>query len=480
MSQSAEHSVASNGLPFLLVSAVAPCARVAAIAGNLVSSIIECSPSVKAANVMKHLFSPRGVAALIASGPIRLAVALALIPTSAIAEYKLQSGDTLEISVAGVPDLRQRSPIGVDGDIDLPLAGQIQVRGLSVSEARAKITQNLSNKLYQQTTNDGHEVQHMILPDTIVVMVAEYRPIYVNGDVARPGEHPFQPGMTVRHAVAIAGGYDVMQFRLANPVVQTADFQAEYEALWAEYATEQARIWRLRTELGEQGVEYAGNKAPIPAELGERLMQVETEHLKARLADRERDKALLRDAITKASLQLNTLADKKKKDEEGNEADAEDFEKVRALSEKGVTTTSRLSEARRSALLSADQLLQTIVEMSNIDRQRSEYTRQLEKIDSQSHIDAWRDLQDANLRLAQITARLKSAGDKLTYTSMLPSQLTPGRGGRLDITVYRKGENGPERLTADEDLELAPGDVVDVALETKSLADTLNQQMGGR
>jgi polysaccharide export outer membrane protein len=118
--------------------------------------------------------------------------------------------------------------------------------------------------------------------------------------------------------------------------------------------------------------------------------------------------------------------------------------------------------------------------MSNIDRQRSEYTRQLEKIDSQSHIDAWRDLQDANLRLAQITARLKSAGDKLTYTSMLPSQLTPGRGGRLDITVYRKGENGPERLTADEDLELAPGDVVDVALETKSLADTLNQQMGGR
>jgi len=142
---------------------------------------------------MKHLFSPRGVAALIASGPIRLAVALALIPTSAIAEYKLQSGDTLEISVAGVPDLRQRSPIGVDGDIDLPLAGQIQVRGLSVSEARAKITQNLSNKLYQQTTNDGHEVQHMILPDTIVVMVAEYRPIYVNGMWPGPASIPSSP-----------------------------------------------------------------------------------------------------------------------------------------------------------------------------------------------------------------------------------------------------------------------------------------------
>jgi polysaccharide biosynthesis/export protein len=83
------------------------------------------------------------------------------------------------------------------------------------------------------------------------------------------------------------------------------------------------------------------------------------------------------------------------------------------------------------------------------------------------------------LRLAEITARLKSAGDKLTYTSLLPSQLMPGKGGRPNITVYRAGENGPERLTADEDLELAPGDVIDVALENKGLAEVLNPKKAG-
>jgi len=82
-------------------------------------------------------------------------------------------------------------------------------------------------------------------------------------------------------------------------------------SVMAEYATEQARIWRLRTELGEQG-SICRKQSADPAELGERLMQVETEHLKARLADRERDKALLRDAITKASLQLNTLPIRRK------------------------------------------------------------------------------------------------------------------------------------------------------------------------
>jgi polysaccharide export outer membrane protein len=424
---------------------------------------------------MTYLRSSLGIAARNASW----AIVLALVPTSAIAEYKLQSGDTLEISVTGVPDLKQRSPIGVDGEIALPLAGQVKVSGLSVSEARAKIATDLSNKLYPQTTVDGREIQHLILPDTIIVTVADYRPIYVNGDVAKPGELPFRSGMTVRHAVATAGGYDLMQFRLANPVLQAADFRSDYETLWAQFAMEQARIWRLRTELGEQGVEYAGDKAPISAELAQRLMQDQTELLKARLADREKDKALFQEAIGKADVQLNTLAEKKKKDDEGSQADTAEFEKVRELAGKGVTTAARLSETRRAALLSADQLLQTIVEMSNIERQRTEYSRQLEKIDSQAHIDAWRELQDATLRLAEITARLKSTGDKLMYTSLLPSQLTPGKGGRPYITIYRNGPKGPERLTGDEDVELAPGDVVDVALQINSSADVASERKAG-
>ncbi len=407
-----------------------------------------------------------------------LIAVFAFVPASALAEYKLHAGDALEISVTGAPDFRQRSPIGVSGEIALPLAGQVKVAGLTIADARTKIALSLSNKLYQQTTADGREVQHLIVPEAIVVTVAEYRPIYVNGDVARPGELPFRPGMTVRQAVATAGGYDLMQFRLANPVLQAADYRSDYETLWANYAMEQARIWRLRTELGQQGVEYAGGQAPIPSELADHIKQNEAALLKARLSDRERDKALLRDAIAKADNQLATLAEKRKKDEEGTQADADDFEKARALSEKGMATTARLSDTRRAVLLSSDQLLQTVVEMSNVERQRSEFARQLEKVDNQAQVDAWRELQDANLRLAETTARLKSTGEKMVYTNMLPSQLLPGRGGQPTITVHRIGDDGPQSLAADENLELAPGDVVDVALETKGVANALNAQQG--
>ncbi|MBV8474365.1 MAG: polysaccharide biosynthesis/export family protein, partial [Hyphomicrobiales bacterium] len=403
-----------------------------------------------------------------------LLAVFAFAPGAAWAEYKLHSGDTLEISVTGVPDLRERAPIAVGGEIALPIGGQLQVGGLLLSEARAKIAESLANKLYQQTTADGREIQHLIAPDTIVVAVAEYRPIYVDGDVARPGELVFRPGMTVRQAIATAGGYDLVQFRMVNPIVQAADFRSDYETLWAQYAMEQARIWRLRTELGEQSVEYGGNDAPVSAEFANRLKQDEAALLAAHMADRERDKALLREAIGKADGQLETLAEKKKKDDEGNQADAADFEKARALTEKGMSTAARLADTRRAVLLSSDQLLQTVVEMSNVDRQRSEFVRQLDKIDSQAHIDAWRDLQESNVRLAEINARLRSAGDKLVYTNRLPSQLMPGSGARPNITVHRMTDDGPQNLTADENLALAPGDVVDIALEAKTSLQALN------
>lgn len=422
-------------------------------------------------DTMRNLLSSLRNARL-PSWPILFAGALLLLPTPALCEYKLQSGDTLEISVTSVPELRQRTAIGVDGEIALPLVGETKVAGLSLSEARAKITQDLSRKVYRQSTADGREIPKLILPEDIIVTAVEYRPICVNGDVARPGEQPFRLSMTVRHAVAIAGGYDLTQSRLADPLLRAADFRSEYEALWAEYATQQARIWRLRKELGEQGEEYTGKNAPIPAAFVKRLIQAETEHLKARQADRDKDKDLLRQAIKKADLQLNILAEKKSQDEKGNEADAADFQKVKELFEKGMTPTTRLSDARRAALLSSNQLLQTIVETSNLERQRGEFERQLEKIDSQSRIDAWRELQDANLRVAQIIARLKGAGEKLVYTGLLRSQLARA-GDEPRITVYRKGENGTESLAANENTELMPGDIVEVALRTETLVDKL-------
>jgi len=41
----------------------------------------------------------------------------------------------------------------------------------------------------------------------VSVEVTQYRPIFILGEVAKPGQYPYQPGMTVLTSVAIAGGF---------------------------------------------------------------------------------------------------------------------------------------------------------------------------------------------------------------------------------------------------------------------------------
>jgi polysaccharide biosynthesis/export protein len=407
------------------------------------------------------------------SWSVLLVAALVLIPRVALCDYRLQPGDILDVSLTGAPDFREHAPIGVEGEVGLPLSGQIKVRGLSLSEARAKIAGELSNKLYRQYTNDGREISHLIVGSEVVVTVSEYTPVFVNGDVTRPGAYPFRPGMTVRQAIAVAGGFDLIRSQGPDPVMQTAELQAEYQTLWLEVAGEQARSWRLRTELRDKSVAGADNTVPNPGGVAADFMKGEAEQLKAVTVDRESSKALLQEAIKKATLQLAILAEKKTKDEEGSQADLVDFKTVRDLFQKGLAQITRLSEARRASLLSSEQLLQTVVESSNVERQRDEYTRQLEKIDTQTRIDDLQELQRTNLHLAELTARLKSTSDRLLHVNLLRSQVAQGGSRAVDIGVYRKAEGGPGRIDADEDLELTPGDVVEVALQSRTVTSAI-------
>jgi protein involved in polysaccharide export with SLBB domain len=174
--------------------------------------------------------------------PPLLAAVAVLAPHVAMGEYRLRPGDILDVTISGIPDFRQHVPIGVEGEIGLPLAGQVKVGDLSLAGAREKIAAEMANKPYRQYTNEGREILHLIVAREVVVTVGEYSPIFVDGDVAKPGAYGFRPGMTVRQAIAVAGGLDLTHARTADPVLQMADLQTEYQAVWLEIAGEQARM----------------------------------------------------------------------------------------------------------------------------------------------------------------------------------------------------------------------------------------------
>jgi polysaccharide export outer membrane protein len=110
-----------------------------------------------------------------------------------ISSYRLGTGDNITIQVFQEEDLSIETRISDTGNISYPLLGTIKASGLTISELEQKITQGLKG-------------DYLINP-RVNVSISEYRQFYVNGEVKSPGAFSYVPGLTVRKAISIAGGF---------------------------------------------------------------------------------------------------------------------------------------------------------------------------------------------------------------------------------------------------------------------------------
>ena len=399
------------------------------------------------------------------------AMLLSVFPASAA--YRLEVGDVLEISVARVPELQHRVPVQLDGTISFPALGTIMAAGLSPLEVQAKIQATLATRVFRVRMPDGREDSIIIEPNDVTATVVEYRPIYVNGDVSKPGEHPYRPQMTVRQAVTLSGGYDMAHATASsNPFLEVADLRSEYETLWADVAKAEMQVARLHAELdGKQDLDQnAAADSPLPRSAVAEIVRLETEELKTRLADYQREKAYLQRSIEQTNAEIGVLAEQESKEEQGTEADADELKRATDLYSKGTLTSTRVTDARRAVLLSSTRKLQITAQLMQVRKQQDDFARQLERLDDQRRIKLLDELQDANVKLAQTRAKLDGVRQKLDFTSQMRSQLTREAPTSPQITVMRKGEKGWDRMQANEDFELQPGDVIEVALRFDQLA----------
>jgi polysaccharide export outer membrane protein len=389
-------------------------------------------------------------------------------------EYRLDVGDVIDISIAQIPELPHRVPVQLDGTISFPLLGSIAVAGMTRSEAEAKIRSALATKIYHATSRNGLTRDIAVGPDDVTATVAEYRPIYVDGDVSKPGEHPYRPLMTVRQAVALSGGYDTLRFRATNPIIEGADLKSDYESLWVEFAKEQAHVWRIKAELASVSdpKQLTLSGLPLPHAALAEIVRVETDALDARQSDHQRQKTFLQRSLQQDGDQIAILSKQKKQEEDGAKADADELQRALELYSKGTLTSPRVTDARRAVLLSSTRALQTAAELTLLQRQQNETARQLAHLEDERRIKLLGELQDSAVRLDELRAKLQGIGDKLKFTALLRSQLVRGNGHSPMITVIRKDGASRTQFEATEDSELQPGDVVEVSLQLSEPSGT--------
>jgi polysaccharide export outer membrane protein len=109
------------------------------------------------------------------------------------AQYRLDAGDKLRVVVYGQEGLTNSYAIDAGGSITMPLIGAVPARGLTPSALAASIGGRLRNGFIREPS--------------VAVEIESYRPFFILGEVAAPGQYPYVPNMTVESAVAIAGGF---------------------------------------------------------------------------------------------------------------------------------------------------------------------------------------------------------------------------------------------------------------------------------
>ncbi len=115
-------------------------------------------------------------------------------PAEANSAYKLGPGDEVHIAVFNEPDLSVQQKISANGQISVPLIGDVAANGLS--------TEELSHALAERFQNG------FLRNPRVSVSVITYRPFYVIGEVNNPGAFPYTANLTIESAIATAGGFN--------------------------------------------------------------------------------------------------------------------------------------------------------------------------------------------------------------------------------------------------------------------------------
>jgi polysaccharide export outer membrane protein len=176
--------------------------------GGLLSAlgIVDRAPAPMQANAQMHapaaiVLPPRAVVAV---------VPVAYPPPVVVRDpvYRLDSGDKLRVVIYGQEGLTNTYAIDAGGGITLPLIGRVTARGMTPAGLADSITARLRKGYIREPS--------------VAVEIESYRPFFILGEVAAPGQYPYVPNMSVEAAVAIAGGFSPRarrdQVMLTHPV----------------------------------------------------------------------------------------------------------------------------------------------------------------------------------------------------------------------------------------------------------------------
>ncbi|MGN6303818.1 MAG: polysaccharide biosynthesis/export family protein [Mesorhizobium sp.] len=398
-----------------------------------------------------------------------VAVLLAAAPLQALSattdEYRLGTMDKLRVRVAEWQSaegaFRDWSAVSGDysvgpaGTISVPFVGELPVTGKTTAEVATAIGDGLQQKLG--------------LPDRpeASVELAEFRPIFVSGDVQTPGRYPYDPQLTVLKALSIAGGLR----RSESGQGGARDFitaQGNYDVMAAQRDGLLARKARLEAE--------AANKPQIdfPPELnktaaGKKLMADETSLMQARqkrlrlqLESLDNLKALLQSEIESLEKKITTQTRQ-------TDLAREELKGIDNLAGKGLVVNQRVLTLEQTIAELESKLLDMDTAILRAKQDIAKATQDAISLQNDRDTEIAQDRQQTEADLDTMNLKMGMYSGLMVEALERAPDAARNAGGRnppqMSFSIVRNAGDGKAGvIAADENTPVLPGDVVKVEI----------------
>lgn len=395
---------------------------------------------------------------------IVLGIALTFAAVPAFGDdYKLGISDRLRIKVHEWPDLAGEYSVTADGSVTLPMIGDINAAGLRVKELAKEISDRL-----QRRANEGER-------PFAAVEIIQYRPFSIVGDVQHPGEYPYRPGLTVLQAIGIAGGYyrppdSLLIMRLDRDIALA---KGDIRTLLLKQNRLIARASRLTAVLaGQEEVRLPPelvNQKDNPAisaivESERAALALENDTARSEASALENIRSLYQREIGSLRGQITALTQEKG-------AIQQQLNDLRALSAKGLALMPTLFSLERSLaqVISEQMSAETAITRAEESIALAEQHLREHAIE-RSRVNT-RDLQQTKDEIAEVRARIGTAGDLLNEAQVsAPAEAREARerladnGQRPSFTLVRKDGEIRREIAADETTLVEPNDIIRVPM----------------
>ncbi|RRH97757.1 exopolysaccharide biosynthesis protein [Mesorhizobium tamadayense] len=385
-----------------------------------------------------------------------LAVAFVLLTAGASRAdgYTFDTGDILRVSVIGEQSYPLEVVVDDRGSISLPMLGDIRARGLT--------TVALSQAIQQ-----AFQQQKLILEPFVKVEIGQYRPFFISGTVAHPGSYPFQPGITVRHALAIAGGFRATAVGNTEPALEIADLRSARANLAIEEYRLKVRLSRLQAE-SRQDKSFVAPPDP-PVEFGGQLIAgiiaSEQAQLDARLAAYRDDISYLETSLDRAKKEAAMVAATRDEREKTANIQLQELQSARSLREKGLITNSNVMSAERAHTSYRAELAQTEFQQEQAQQAMLNAESELRKKHQSRDMDLIAQIQDTQVELGKTQSQIRYVADKLLFIFTYGEQRTlDDLQGSVKISIFRREQKIAHDIVADENTEVRAGDVIEVSV----------------